>query len=133
MSFNWVDYLTFASALVNDPETPGPSEAALRSAISRAYYAAFKSALEFAASEGYQSRGSGDDHSSVRAHFRTHSPDPDNQRKAVSTYLDRLSKARNQADYDNTFRHQTPRAAAQLAVGTAEKIIQLLESIREST
>jgi hypothetical protein len=65
MSFNWIDYLTFATALVNNPETPGPSEAALRSAISRAYYAAFRSALEFATSEGYHPRSSGDDHSSV--------------------------------------------------------------------
>ena len=62
MSFNWIDYLTFASALVDDPENPGPSEAALRSAISRAYYAAFKKALEVAKSEGFQSRHSGDDH-----------------------------------------------------------------------
>jgi hypothetical protein len=65
MSFNWIDYLTFATALVNNPETPGPSEAALRSAISRAYYATFRSALEFATSEGYHPRSSGDDHSSV--------------------------------------------------------------------
>lgn len=130
MSFHWADYLTFASALVNDPENPGPAEAALRSAISRAYYAAFKSAVEVAISEGYRSRHSGDDHALIRAHFRNQTPDHVNQRKAISTYLSRLNKSRTQADYENTFRYQTPRAAAHIAIGMAEKVIELLESIK---
>lgn len=130
MSFNWGDYLTFAAALVKEPENPGPSEAALRSSISRAYYAAFRRALNVAKSEGYQSRHTGDDHFAVRAHFREFSQSHGSDRKAISTYLGRLSKARNQADYEDTFRYQTPRAAAHLAVSTAEKIFELLEKIQ---
>jgi uncharacterized protein (UPF0332 family) len=130
MSFNWGDYLTLATALVKEPENPGPSEAALRSAISRAYYAAFRRALDVAISEGYQSRNTGDDHFAVRAHFRELPPSHDTERKALSTYLIRLSKVRNQADYEDTFRFQTPRAAAHLAVSTAEKVFELLENLQ---
>lgn len=53
MSFDWIDYLSFATELLSDPDTPGPPEAALRSAASRAYYAAFHAALTFAQAEGY--------------------------------------------------------------------------------
>jgi hypothetical protein len=35
MSFNWADFLTLANALVRAPNSPGPEEASLRSAISR--------------------------------------------------------------------------------------------------
>lgn len=48
MSFDWVDFLALADALVRDPNSPGPEEASLRSASSRAYYAAFCSARDFA-------------------------------------------------------------------------------------
>jgi uncharacterized protein (UPF0332 family) len=41
MSFDWADYLRLAESLVSNPNAPGPEEAALRAAISRAYYAAF--------------------------------------------------------------------------------------------
>ena len=48
MSFNWTDFLTLADALVRAPNSPGPEEASLRSAISRAYYAAFHVARNLA-------------------------------------------------------------------------------------
>jgi hypothetical protein len=44
MSFDWADYLKLAEALTQAPTVPGPEEAALRAAMSRAYYAAFCSA-----------------------------------------------------------------------------------------
>ena len=53
MSFNWTEFLTFAEALQADPDSPGPPEAALRSAASRAYYAAFHRALDVAIKEGF--------------------------------------------------------------------------------
>lgn len=37
MIFDWADYLKFAEALQANPEAPGPREAALRAATSRAY------------------------------------------------------------------------------------------------
>ena len=50
MSFDWADYLKLAEALTRDPSSPGPEEASLRTAISRAYYAAYRSASNLAAS-----------------------------------------------------------------------------------
>lgn len=51
MSFNWGDYLSLANALLTKPNTPGPEEAAYRSAVSRAYYAAFCIARNYARDE----------------------------------------------------------------------------------
>jgi uncharacterized protein (UPF0332 family) len=49
MSFDWSHYLTLANKLAVEANTlpEGEKEAALRTAISRAYYAAFKKAEEF--------------------------------------------------------------------------------------
>jgi hypothetical protein len=47
MSFNWSDYLLLAEAMTKKPNTPGPKEAALRAAVSRAYYAAFCASRNF--------------------------------------------------------------------------------------
>jgi hypothetical protein len=52
MSFNWSDFLTLADALPRNPSSAGPEEASLRSAISRAYYAAFCGARDFARDKG---------------------------------------------------------------------------------
>ena len=49
MSFEWADYLKLAAALAEEPDSLGPEEAALRSAASRAYYAAFCASRNFAA------------------------------------------------------------------------------------
>jgi len=41
MSFDWADYLTLAQELADQAASSQSTEAKLRSAISRAYYAAF--------------------------------------------------------------------------------------------
>ena len=71
MSFNWADYLRFAESLVSTPSSPGPEEAALRAAISRAYYAAFCSARNLAESRGEMTRARrSTDHRLVIDHFQ---------------------------------------------------------------
>jgi hypothetical protein len=40
MSFDWSEYFSLAQELVGQPATPAGQEARLRSALSRAYYAA---------------------------------------------------------------------------------------------
>ncbi|CAN5652409.1 hypothetical protein BH09CHL1_BH09CHL1_14760 [soil metagenome] len=42
--FDWSEYLHYATSLI---QLPAPSEAELRSAMSRAYYAAFNTARDF--------------------------------------------------------------------------------------
>ena len=97
MSFDWLAFLSFAKALYSDPNSPGPSEAALRSAASRAYYSAFHSALNMAKSEGFAPTYSGQDHSNIQAHFRNYNSLNQIHRK-IALELGRLYDLRRQAD-----------------------------------
>lgn len=97
MSFNWDEFLTLAEALVRDPNSPGPEEASLRSAVSRAYYAAFCSARNLARDRREITlTHTGRDHWLVQKHFQD-SPHP--TRRQIGTSLDRLRDYRRQADY----------------------------------
>jgi uncharacterized protein (UPF0332 family) len=130
MSFNWTDYLAFAEALLSDPDTPGPAEAAFRSAASRAYYAAFHEALAFAQAEGYVSYGSGDDHRAIQRHFRQ---DKSNAtRRKIALELSRALDFRREADYFDTLNRQ-PSSLAHLTIGSARAVIQNLDALRSSS
>lgn len=128
MSFNWRDFLEFAESLNANPNTPGPSEAALRSATSRAYYAAFHHAMEFAQNEGYQRLFNAKDHWDIRTHFREFDS-PNQIRRSISVQLGRLYVQRTQADYDVELRSQ-PTSLATNAIGIANQIMQCVESLR---
>jgi hypothetical protein len=94
MAFDWHDYLTLAKWL-RDNTPPGVSgEAAHRVAVSRAYYAAFCYARNYARDYlGFQPRNDADDHGRLRAHLRRR------RRQATSESLDRLREWRNNCDY----------------------------------
>jgi uncharacterized protein (UPF0332 family) len=102
MSFDWTDYLQFAEALALKPALPGPEEAALRSAVSRAYYAAYCRTRDLATDrrELTPTRRSSD-HTLIIDHFRL---DSNPTHRQIGTYLDRLRNNRNRADYDGTLR-----------------------------
>lgn len=97
MSFDWTDFLALAEALESAPDLPGPPEAALRSAVSRAYYAAFHCAMNVASEEGFDPSGSGSDHRNVPLHFRRHKTN--DTRCKIALELDRLRDNRRKADY----------------------------------
>lgn len=126
MSFDWGDYLKLAEALLRDPSSPGPEEASLRTAISRAYYAAFRSASNLAVSRGEitPSRGSGD-HGLVINHFRD-ATDP--ARQKIGANLSRLRSNRNKADYDDVFGAR-PADSAQSSVALARNVLTSLGSL----
>jgi len=126
MTFEWMDYLALAKNLSASPASPGPEEAALRTATSRAYYAALHLASQRAQAEGYIPTFSGDDHQGISRHFRTLGVD--RVRKKIASDLDRMRKSRNQADYDLTLT-QTPRAMAELTIKSAEQTIITLVSL----
>ena len=126
MSFDWGEFLQFAKGLNSDPMVPGPQEAALRSATSRAYYAAYHSALDVAKAEGFYPRSGGQDHYNVRKHFREHLPSKD--RSKISTQLDRLYDLRLKADYDDSLDRQ-PTSLASHAIGIADRILNMLDSL----
>ncbi|MBK9613274.1 hypothetical protein [Candidatus Amarobacter glycogenicus] len=126
MSFDWADYLKLAEALTRDPSSPGPEEASLRTAISRAYYAAYRSASNLAASHGGEIVLSGlaSDHGLVIDHFR-YAADPARQKIGG---LSRLRSNRNKADYDDVLSGR-PAATAQSSVTLARNVLTALGSL----
>ena len=129
MSFDWADYLCLASALQEDPACPGPEEACLRSAISRAYYAAYRRASDFAEmEEGFIPTRHGVDHSRLQDHFRDQ---PDKTHKKVYSSLNRLSRNRAKADYASTYAGSLA-SQAQSAVDLARNLLNSLDSLKET-
>lgn len=127
MSFDWSDFLSLASALSSQPDIPGPPEAALRSAASRAYYAAFHSALTLARTEGFVPTYTGKDHFSIRDYFRSHNP-TSSQRRKIAVELERLYDLRRVADYRASL-NRPPSSLASHALGMANRIIAILNSL----
>src|SRR6476660_3411905 len=101
MSFSWSEYLDVAEWLAQNAGTeqlPLPSEAVQRSAVSRAYYSAFQSALALLVQRGeYQPKGLASDHGDGVRCYRTHGAHP---RRQIATWLERLRDRRRKADYE---------------------------------
>jgi uncharacterized protein (UPF0332 family) len=126
MSFDWADYLRLAESLVSNPNSPGPEEAALRAAISRAYYAAFCSARNLAESRGEMIRARrSTDHWQVIDHFQD---TPEFVRQQIGADLGRLRRFRNNADYDDRLK-DPPLTVARLSVSIAHGILNALNSL----
>jgi hypothetical protein len=93
MAFDWRDFLEFAKSLSTDSR-----EAARRSAISRAYFAAFGHAFDYATRYlGFVPRNLSDDHGRLRSHLTR------SRRRAIADRIGQLRNWRNQADYDAEF------------------------------
>jgi uncharacterized protein (UPF0332 family) len=126
MSFDWADFLTFADVLLREPNSPGPGEASLRSAISRAYYAAFCSARNFARDrEGLMPHRTPRDHQRIMAHFQMA---PDRTRRKIGIDLSRLRDNRNRADYDDVLVGE-PISLAQSSIDIARNVLNALNSL----
>ena len=125
MSFAWPDFLTLARSLHQDPGCPGPDEACLRSAVSRAYYAAYRTARDWAQSQSFTVTKEGREHEAVRRYFNRHSNIVANK---VGADLLRLSRARNRADYDALIKGSWPRQA-KAAVKRAQGVLDILTSL----
>jgi uncharacterized protein (UPF0332 family) len=127
MHFDWTEFLTLAERLQSAPNSPGPPEAALRSAASRAYYAAFHRALNFACKEGFQPSFQASDHKEVQDHFSSHKPS-DRIRRKIARELQRLWDQRRQADYDAVLKKK-PTSLADHAIGMARHVLEYLDSL----
>ena len=92
MGFNWSEYLTIAKELALRSD-----EAALRSALSRAYYAAFGTALERLAVTGHAISQTAEAHSEV---CRLYKNADDGPLHYVGIEGVRLRQLRRWADYD---------------------------------
>ena len=93
--FNWADYLALAQELA----TRSSDEAALRSAVSRAYYAAFCQARNALRQDGVNTDNLRS-HWSLWARFRD---DSDPMRQIIGEDGNRIRGYRTQADYQEEF------------------------------
>jgi uncharacterized protein (UPF0332 family) len=130
MSFNWVDYLRLAEALQANPDIPGPREASLRAATSRAYYAAFQCAMNFAKSEGFQPKYTGEDHWNIKRHFQYYQPNNSDIRGKISVALERMYDNRRKADYSSELEKISPNALAQLTIKMAQGVLEKLNTLK---
>jgi len=94
MAFDWKEYLSLAYFLDRRSGTNFSSEASSRAAISRAYYAAFCHARNYARDyDGFVPIMKVKDHEYVREHFRQ------NGQSNIAMCLDELRQWRNYCDY----------------------------------
>ena len=128
MSFDWADFLKIAESLYNDPLNPGPEEAAYRTAASRAYYAAHKSAVVFGNTETYSTARNRKDHKGIINYFRNHSDKP-TDRKKIANWLDRMRYKRGQADYDAVCPNNDPKRLAQSCLALSRNVFDLLDNL----
>lgn len=119
MAFEWREYLNVATFLQGNAGRGVNAEAALRSATSRSYYAAFCHARNYARDhQNFIPTGAPQDHALVRQHYRA------GQQHQLAAWLDMLRQWRNRCDYDDVVQNLAPMAAA--AVATAQDVVNRL-------
>ena len=123
MSFNWSEYLGLAQQLAGKALISATQESRLRSAISRAYYAAFTQARNYLRDQDGIAIPTQNTHEYVINQF---SNSADEARQKIGRQLRRLRQRRNQADYDDTFANL--QAIAKISLKLAAKIIAKLQS-----
>ncbi|NMG83275.1 MAG: HEPN domain-containing protein [Methanosarcinales archaeon] len=123
MSFNWELYIHLADELISYQENADLREAHLRSAISRGYYGIFCIARNHLVAKN-TSIPRFDTHKFVREEYQKL---PRNVEKKIGKNLRRLSKERNDADYENDADINVSRAktALDLSKRTLEKLRQI--------
>jgi len=93
--FVWREYLELAKALAGMQTAGYSQEAAERSAVSRAYYAAFGCARNYAQNAlGFTPQAGSEDHRRLREHFRQQGL------LRLASDLNRLRAWRNACDYE---------------------------------
>lgn len=119
MAFHWREFLVIADSLHKSGKSAQlPAEAAYRCVISRAYYAAFCHARDYAALHlGFVPTKKAIDHENLRKHLFK------NGKGTISTKLDQLREWRNDSDYDNPSPTPTDGIAIQ-AMNDADNIIK---------
>ena len=107
MAFDWKSFLDLAHDLQTRAAGATNPEAFLRTALSRAYYAAFCYARNYAQHYlKFDPHGDPDDHGRLRHHLRSR------KRGGTATRLDRLRQWRNESDYHDEISIELPRAVA---------------------
>lgn len=133
MTFDWREYLTLAENLCTNSHDFLNQEACFRVAISRAYYAAFCTARNYAKKYDHLSlRKTGEDHGLVKNHYESANDSNTQQkrkRRKIGSNLHRLRNLRNKADYDDIFSSLENEAKQAITIST--QVIKLLEDLFE--
>ena len=130
MSFEWQQYLLLAQELAGKPTVLRPGEEArLRSALSRAYYAAFCQArLHVMGVEGSTPLGAADN-----VHFevaRQLISNAEETHQLIGEHLSTLRRYRNQADYEQVVVNLEGLTRAALAI--AEWVLDALDALPDN-
>jgi uncharacterized protein (UPF0332 family) len=123
VSFDWTGFYIVADSLVNSPPT-GFDEAAFRCAISRAYYAAFCSARDYAISKGVHLSTDGRAHGELVRHYKRA---PNQAMNTIGTRLRDLRRNRRDADYTTSITISEAKARASLH--DANEVLTLLSGL----
>lgn len=121
MAFDWADFLSVSRHL----RSGTVDEAAYRSAISRAYYAAYGTARSKLTAEGEYPPEKGDAHVAVWRSFRDKA---DRVRFRIGEEGNRLRNSRRSADYDETYTASS--GDVDLAIQRASTILSLIGGLR---
>ena len=127
MSFDWSEYLALALELAPLPIGLSISEAKLRSAVSRAYYATHCKARNQLRDKENVLLPRTDVHKFVIEHFLNSS---NRMRKDLGKDLNRLKVDRLRADYEDEFHGLVP--ATEVALRRAQQILVKLDQLSSS-
>lgn len=128
MPFDWKQYLDLARELSQSTTSnAGTREARLRSAVSRAYYAAFCHARNYSRDWlKFVPNHTADDHGRLRAFLK------DGKRRGIALKLDQLRQWRNDADYSDSVTSDLATMTT-YAVSEASKLLDLLPPPKNPT
>lgn len=135
MTFNWEHFLTVADYLRNNCNNIAQidREAAFRTAISRAYYAAYNTARDYAENNlgGIMVFGSGS-HDNLINTFK-HFKDDNQSYASIALNLGRMKVHRVDADYKQRFKNnQKSSYVAYLAVNFSDNVIKELKHLESA-
>jgi uncharacterized protein (UPF0332 family) len=123
MSFDWREFLDIAEALA-ELRISVSHEALFRSAVSRAYYAAFGAARAQAGVLRASTRKSAAEHGELAAFYTKRFGEAGEQ---VAVLLNRMRTFRNAADYDAAF--DDAGAICQITLKDAHDLLDLLATL----
>ena len=131
MNFDWKEYLNLAQFLQGQTGVKYNKESAYRSAVSRAYYAAFCLARNYARdNQNFSPTYKTEDHELVREHFKSM------QMVKLAQYLDHLRQWRNMCDYYDEI---TDKEASNIsilpisAIRRAQQVVNLLNKNQQTS
>jgi len=120
--FDWAEYLNLADALAGQS-----NQAALRSAVSRAYYAAFHRASQKLIDEQQIYRSDPTQPRKHKAIWDMYRDSTDANRQRIGVKGDRLRKNRTDADYNDAF--ITNITAVTSCIGTARSLCKSIDQL----